>query len=82
MSSGKFDAVHASKYQNPVNFRQQLWNDTGPTVDSMMVQFSMINDNLPPGAQKVRPAEEAAMLVKVTGRDKEGVRSLGIVPGG
>ena len=82
VSSGEFDAVHSNKYQNPDNFRQQLWNDAGPTVDSMMVQFSMINDNLPPGAQKVRPAEEAAMLVKVTGRDKEGVRSLGIVPGG
>jgi hypothetical protein len=46
VSSGEFDAVHANKYQNPDNFRQQLWNDAGPTVDSMMVQLSMINDNL------------------------------------
>ncbi len=46
MLSGEFDAVHANKYQNPDNFRQQLWNDAGPTVDSMMIQLSMINDNL------------------------------------
>ena len=44
--SGEFDAVHANKYQNPDNFRQQLWNNAGPTVDSMMIQLSMINDNL------------------------------------
>jgi hypothetical protein len=156
VSSGEFDAVHANKYQNPDNFRQQLWNDAGPTVDSMMIQLSMINDNLaddeagillewmgiskelrafldeeagneisdqrryiddmlavlyqmnhkevrtfdpldeeqeesqeasktqgtPPRAQKVRPAEEAATTVDDAGRDKEGVLSLGVAPGG
>ncbi len=156
MSSGEFDAAHANKFQNPVNFKQQLWNDAGPTVDSMMVQLIMINDNLvddeaglqiewmgvskelrtfleeeagngiseqrtyindmlaemyqmnpkevrtfdplndgqgkspnasktqgtPPGAQEARPAEEAATPADGAGRDKEGVRSLGMAPGG
>jgi hypothetical protein len=36
----------------------------------------------PPGAQEARPAEEAATPVEITGRDKEGVRSLGMAPGG
>jgi len=38
--------AHANKYQTPDNFKQQLWNDAGPTVDSMMVQLTMIKDNL------------------------------------
>jgi hypothetical protein len=29
VSSGEFDAVHANKFQTPVNFKQQLWNDAG-----------------------------------------------------
>ncbi len=36
----------------------------------------------PPGAQEARPTEEAATPVEITGRDKEGVRSLGMAPGG
>ena len=35
--SGKFDAVHANKFQTPDNFKQQLWNNACPTVDCMMV---------------------------------------------
>jgi hypothetical protein len=46
VSLGEFDAVHANKFQTPNNFKQQLWNDAGPTVDSMMVQLTMIKDNL------------------------------------
>jgi hypothetical protein len=46
VSSGKLDAVHANKFQTPDNFKQQLWNVAGPTVDSMMVQLTMIKDNL------------------------------------
>ena len=46
VSSGKFDAVHANKFQTWDNFKQQLRNDAGPTVDSMMVQLIMIKDNL------------------------------------
>jgi hypothetical protein len=45
-SLGKFDAVQANKFQAPKNFRQQLWNKAGPTVDSMMVQLTMIKENL------------------------------------
>jgi hypothetical protein len=36
--SGEFDAVHANKFQT--NFKQQLWNDAGPTIESMMVQLT------------------------------------------
>ncbi len=152
---GKFDAVHANKFQTPVNFKQQLWNDADPTVDSMMVQLTMIKDNLeddkaglpfewtrvskelhafldkevgsgisdqliyinnllaemyqmnptgvrtfdplnkepdkalntsktqgtPPGAQEVRPKDEAATPDNGAGRDKEGVHSLGMASG-
>ncbi len=46
MSLGEFDAVHPNKFQTPNNFKQQLWNGVGPTVDSMMVQLTMIKDNL------------------------------------
>ena len=35
----------------------------------------------PPGAQEARPAEEAATPDKGAGRDKEGVRSLGMASG-
>ncbi len=46
MSLGELDAVHANKFQIPNNFKQQLWNDAGPTVDRMMVQLTIIKDNL------------------------------------
>jgi hypothetical protein len=46
VSSGEFDAVHANKFQTPDNFKQQLWNDAGPTVDSMLIQLTMIKENL------------------------------------
>jgi hypothetical protein len=46
VSLGKFDAVHANKFQALENIRQQLWNKAGPTVDSMMVQLAMIKQNL------------------------------------
>ena len=46
VSSGEFDAVHANKFQTPENFKQQLWNDAGPTVDSMLIQLTMIKENL------------------------------------
>jgi hypothetical protein len=46
VSSGELDAVHANRFQAPGTFRQQLWNNAGPTIDSMMVQLTMIKDNL------------------------------------
>jgi len=46
VSSGEFDAVHANKFQIPVNFKQQLWNEAGPSVDSMVIQRTMIKENL------------------------------------
>jgi len=155
VSSGEFDAVHANKFQTPYNFKQQLWNDAGPTVDSMVILLTMIKENLeddeaglpfegmgvskelrtfldkavgsgisdqiiyindiivemyqmnptgvrtfdplntvevdelnasktqgtPPGAQEARPEDEAATPDNGTGRDKEGVLSLGMAFG-
>ncbi len=46
ISLGGFDAIHANKYQKLTNFRQQLWNNAGPTINSMMVQLTLIKDNL------------------------------------
>jgi hypothetical protein len=46
VSSGEFDVVHTNRFQAPENFVQQLWNKAGPTVDSMMVQLTMIKENL------------------------------------
>jgi len=155
VSSGEFDGVHANKFQTPDNFKQQLWNDAGPTVDSLVIQLTMIKDNLeddeaglplkwmgvskelhafldkevgsgisdqtiyindmivemyqmnptgvrtfgplnavedeelnasktqgtPPGAQEARPEDEADTPDNGTGRDKEGVLSLGMAFG-
>jgi hypothetical protein len=46
VSSGEFDVVHANNFQTPDTFKQQLWNDAGPTVDSMLIQLTMIKENL------------------------------------
>jgi len=46
VSSGEFDAIHTNKFQTPVNFKQQLWNKVGPSVDSMVIQLTMIKENL------------------------------------
>jgi hypothetical protein len=46
VSLGGFDAVHANKFQMPVSFKQQLWNEAGPTVDSMVIQLILIKEHL------------------------------------
>jgi hypothetical protein len=46
VSLGELDAVRANKFQMPENFKQQLWNKAGPTVDSMMIQLNLIKGNL------------------------------------
>jgi len=63
VSSGEFDAVHANKFQTPVNFKEQLWNDAGPTVDSMLIQLTVIKENL--------EDEEAGMPLQGMGVSKE-----------
>jgi hypothetical protein len=63
VSSGEFDAVHANKFQTPDNFKQQLWNDAGPTVDSMLIQLAMLKENL--------EDEEAGMPFEGMGVSKE-----------
>jgi hypothetical protein len=42
VDSGVFDANHAQRYVEPVNFRQALWNKAGPTVGAMKVMLEMI----------------------------------------
>ena len=63
VSSGELDAVHANKFQHPVNFKQQLWNDAGPTVDSMVIQLTLIMDNL--------VDDEAGLQIEWMGVSKE-----------
>jgi len=63
VSSGEFDAVHANKFQTPDNFKQQLWNEAGPSVDSMVIQLTMIKENL--------EDEEAGMPFQWMGVSKE-----------
>jgi len=63
VSSGKLDVVHANKFQTPDNFKQQLWNDAGPTVDNMLIQLTMIKENL--------EDEEAGMPFEWMGVSKE-----------
>ncbi len=46
VSSGELDAVHTNKFQAPGNFKQQLRNNAGHTVDSMMIQLNLIKGNL------------------------------------
>jgi hypothetical protein len=46
VSSGELDAVHANKLQMPENFKQQPWNEAGPTVNNMMIQLNLIKGNL------------------------------------
>jgi hypothetical protein len=63
VSLGKFDAIHANKYQEPNNFKQQLWNEAGPTIDNTMVQLTLIKANL--------EDKEARMPLKWMGVSKE-----------
>jgi hypothetical protein len=46
VSLGGFDVVYANKFQMPVSFKQQLWNKAGPTVNSMMIQLTLIKENM------------------------------------
>jgi hypothetical protein len=46
VSLGELDAVHTNKFQVSENFKQQLWNDAGPTVNSMMIQLNLIKREL------------------------------------
>ncbi len=39
---GEFEAAHAQKYKEPLNFRQALWNEAGPSVGSMKIMLEML----------------------------------------
>jgi hypothetical protein len=42
VSSGKFEAAHGQKYEEPANFLQTLWNEAGPSVGSMKIMLKMM----------------------------------------
>ncbi len=41
-SSGEFEAAHRQKYKEPINFRQALWTEAGPSVGSMKIMLEMM----------------------------------------
>jgi hypothetical protein len=55
VSSGIFDAEHIKKYKTPNSFLQALWNATGPSVGSMIIQLDIIRDLLEGEAVGVDP---------------------------
>jgi hypothetical protein len=44
VSSGKFEAAHGQKYQEPTNFIQVLWNKAGPLVGIMMIMLDLMKN--------------------------------------
>jgi hypothetical protein len=42
VDSGEFEAAHAQKYKELLNFRQALWNEAGPSVGSMKIMLEML----------------------------------------
>jgi hypothetical protein len=42
VESGEFEAAYAQKYKEPLNFRQALWNEAGPSVGSMKIMLEML----------------------------------------
>jgi hypothetical protein len=42
VDSGVFDANHAQRYSETIDFHQALWNKAGPTVGAMKVMLEMI----------------------------------------
>ncbi len=42
VESGEFKAAHAQKYKEPLNFRQALWNEAGPSIGSMKIMLEML----------------------------------------
>jgi hypothetical protein len=44
VSSGKFEAAHRQKYQEPSNFLQASWNKAGPLVGSMKIMIKLMKN--------------------------------------
>jgi hypothetical protein len=42
VESREFKAAHTQKYKEPLNFRQALWNEAGPSVGSMKIMLEML----------------------------------------
>ncbi len=42
VESGEFEAAPAQKYKEPLNFRQALWNEAGPSIGSMRIMLEML----------------------------------------
>jgi hypothetical protein len=46
VSSGVFKATFSKKYEDPIDFKQELWNRAGPSPESMIVYLNLLRDEL------------------------------------
>jgi hypothetical protein len=46
VSSGVFEATFSKKYEDPKDFKQELWNRAGPLPESMIVYLNLLRDEL------------------------------------
>jgi hypothetical protein len=46
VSSGVFEATFSKKYEDPKDFKQDLWNRAGPLPESMIVYLNLLQDEL------------------------------------
>jgi hypothetical protein len=46
VSSREFEASFSKKYKNPKDFKQELWNNTGPSPESMIVYINLLRKEL------------------------------------
>jgi hypothetical protein len=46
VSSGEFEASFSKKYKDPKDFKQELWNNVGPSPESMIVYINLLRKEL------------------------------------
>jgi hypothetical protein len=46
VSSGEFVASFSKKYKDPKDFKQELWNNAGPSPESMIVYINLLRKEL------------------------------------
>ncbi len=46
VSSGEFEASFSKKYNDPKDSKQELWNNAGPSLESMIVYINLIRKEL------------------------------------
>ncbi len=75
VSSGKFEAAHGHKYQDPANFLQALWNEAGPMVGSMKIMLKLMRTEFKGGMVGLKagltnvPQMLINFLIKEAGKD-------------